>query len=106
VSPLDVAAYGLLAIGVTVAMIAVDYAHARYALAMAQVRHLREAGQPWRDELERAARWSVLQWGAAGVAFVVNVKVSIWFLPFEALGLYWGTKIGGSRRLGSDVGQS
>lgn len=95
-----------LAVAVTAAMIGVDYAHAQYALSMAQVRSLRDAGLPWERELERAARWSVLQWSAAGLAFVVTVKVSMWYLPFEALGLYLGTKIGGRRAVSGGVGRS
>ncbi len=76
-----------LALLVTVTMGTVDYAHARYSLAMADVRR----GEPARH---RAARWSVVQWAAASVGFVVAVKVSIWFLPMEAVGLYLGTWFG------------
>lgn len=93
---------GLAAL-VTATMAAVDFAHARYALAMVEVRRLQDQGRAWRRELVAAAAWSVLQWGSASVAFVVTVKVSLWFLPFEALGLFAGTLIGGSRRTTSGV---
>lgn len=42
----------------------------------------------------QAALWSVGQWSAASVGFVVAVKVSIWYLPFEAAGLAAGTLLG------------
>lgn len=38
--------------------------------------------------------WSVAQWTCASVGFVVAVKLSIYYLPFEALGLALGTYIG------------
>lgn len=88
----------LIAIAVTATMAAVDVAHARYALAMIEVRRLQGLRAPWLRELARASAWSVIQWGAASVAFLVNVKVSMWYLPFEGLGLALGTLIGGSRR--------
>lgn len=95
-----------IAIGaaVTVAMICVDFAHARYSGYMTEHRlnptydlvFWRKTF--WTRNLTRAAVWSVLQWGAAGVAFAVTVKVSLWFMPFEAVGLFWGTIFGGSQR--------
>lgn len=61
---------------------AIDFAHARYAAARDRHRaHL-------------AARWSVAQWSAATVGFVVAVRVSLWILPFEVAGLYLGTWLG------------
>lgn len=88
----------VLALAVTATMAAVDYATARYSLAMVEVRHLQNECRPYTRSLLVASMWSVIQWGAACVAFVVNVKVSMWFLPFEALGLFVGTLIGGRRR--------
>ncbi len=82
---------GLLAVLVTLTMGAVDFAHARYALAMMRVRR----GE--HQALHVAARWSVVQWGAASIGFIVSVKVSMWLLPFEGLGLYLGTMLGGRR---------
>lgn len=64
---------------------ALDYAHARYLDAA-------------RDfDPERAGLWSVVQWAAAAVGFVAAVKVSLAVLPFEALGLYVGTRLGVGR---------
>jgi hypothetical protein len=72
----------LLAILVTCTMMVLDYCHARYTRAMM-------AGEGL-----KASFWSVGQWSAASVGFVVAVKVSMWYLPFEALGLFLGTYIG------------
>ena len=85
---LEAVGYALL---VTVTMAMVDFAHAKYSLAMVEVR------RGGRSYLHQAARWSVVQWGAAAVGFVVAVRVSMWFLPFEAAGLYIGTWLGGTR---------
>lgn len=60
---------------------AIDYAHAKYVAALGEAAR-------W-----RAANWSVLQWAAGSVGFVAIVKISIWLLPFEALGLYLGTML-------------
>ena len=75
--------YSLIALLVTVCMAGVDFCHARYTRAMMEGRVL------------HAAFWSVGQWSAASVGFVVAVKISIWYLPFEALGLFLGTLLGG-----------
>ncbi len=69
-------ALGLLVFCATCAL---DFAHTRYVMAV----HDRKR--------HRAAAWSVLQWMAATIGFVVAVKVSLYLLPFEALGLYAGT---------------
>jgi hypothetical protein len=94
VSILEIFAFIGIAMAVTVTMAGVDYAHARYALEMAEVRR-RAPG--WRKNLRRAANWSVVQWAAAAVGFYVSVRVSMWFLPFEAAGLWAGTQLGGTR---------
>lgn len=73
-------------VGVFCCSCAIDYAHVRYA-------HERDAG-----EAHAAARWSVVQWLAATVGFVVAVRVSLWVLPAEALGLYAGTWLGVRRK--------
>lgn len=44
-----------------------------------------------------ASLWSVAQWTCASVGFVVAVKLSIYYLPFEALGLALGTYVGTKR---------
>lgn len=68
-----------LGLAVLVSSAAIDYAHARYVQALGAGRR------------HGAARWSVVQWAAASVGFVIAVKVSVWLLPFEAAGLYLGT---------------
>lgn len=103
---MSAASFAAIAAAVTVTMACVDYAHARYALAMMEVRRLQDLRQPWRRALLVASWWSVVQWGSAGVAFAVSVKVSMWFLPFEGLGLFVGTLIGGSRTPGRGVQES
>jgi hypothetical protein len=72
----------VLAILVFTASACLDFAHTRYVQAV-------QANKAW-----LAAMWSVLQWMAATVAFVVAVKISLWLLPFEALGLAVGTLLG------------
>lgn len=74
-----------IAILVTVTMAGVDFCLARYTRAMLEGRVM------------HAAFWSVGQWSAATVGFVVAVKLSIWYLPFEGLGLFLGTLLGGKR---------
>lgn len=75
----------LLAILVTLTMGALDYCHARYTRAMMDGHTI------------AASFWSVGQWSAASVGFVVAVKVSMWYLPFEAIGLFVGTLLGARR---------
>jgi len=72
----------LLGILVFTAATCLDFCHTRY------VRSVQE-NKAW-----TAAMWSMLQWSAATVAFVVAVKVSLWLLPFEMLGLGFGTLLG------------
>jgi hypothetical protein len=75
----------LIALLVTVTMAGVDFCHARYTRALLSGR------------VVHAAIWSVGQWGAATVGFVVALKISVWYLPFEALGLFMGTLLGARR---------
>lgn len=63
-------------------MAGVDFCHAQYTRALI-------TGFPL-----LAALWSVAQWTCASVGFVVAVKISIYYLPFEALGLMIGTYLG------------
>ena len=77
----------LLAILVFTAAVSLDFCHARYVQSVQANRAC------------MAAMWSVLQWSAATVAFVVAVKVSLWLLPFEAIGLAVGTLLGMRARL-------
>lgn len=77
-----------LAIVNTVTMACVDYSHARYNHALAAARR-GEAGAE-----HRTGCWSVAAWIPATICFVVAVKVSLWMLPFEAVGLYLGSRCG------------
>lgn len=74
--------YLVLAALITAACACVDYAATRYIKAV-QARSRKDA-----------ALWSVLQWGAASVGFIVAIKVSLYLLPFEALGLALGSYYG------------
>lgn len=107
----DVLRFVGLAVAVTATMMMVDFAGARHSLALYE--HRKSGWRPswrevlrlrhWRTPLHAASRWSVVQWGAATVGFVVAVKVSIWFVPFEGLGLKLGTLLGGTRPRASEV---
>lgn len=77
-----------LGLVVGAAAAAVDYCHARYVRALVRARR------------HAAARWSLAQWGASVLGLVLVIRVSLWLLPFEGVGLYLGTW------LGSDVGNS
>lgn len=83
--------YVALAIAVTASMATVDFAHARY---WATMKDFHVSQRRWNV---RGALWSIAQWGAGAAAFYVNVKVSLWFLPFEGLGLLIGTLLGSRR---------
>ncbi len=70
---------------------AVDFAHARYVVELVAGRR------------HAAARWSATQGVVSSVGFVLAVKVSLWLLPFEILGLYLGTLLGAKRNRGQEV---
>lgn len=76
-TPIDV----LLALLVFVASASIDFASARYVRAVGRL------------EARRAATWSVIQWGAGLVGFLVAFKYSLWMLPMEGLGLFVGTML-------------
>lgn len=88
-----VSEYAGLALLITCASACIDYASARYFRAMED------------KDVHRAGRWSVAQWLAASIGFVVAVKVTVWLLPFEAIGLYLGTVFGGQVRASPGVDQ-
>jgi hypothetical protein len=67
---------------VFLAAVTIDYSHARCVAALVDGRRV------------PAALWSVCQWMGATVGFVVAVKLSLWVLPFECLGLFVGTLLG------------
>lgn len=99
--------FAAIAALVTASMTLVDYAHARYSVEMYDHRRDARVDLPrWRRPLYRAAVWSLVQWGSASAGFVVTVTISMWFLPFEAAGLFMGTILGGSRRESRGVEQS
>ncbi len=75
-----------LAALITASTICVDFAAARWSLAVRD-------GRRW-----AAGRWSVAQWAATSAGFVLVVKVNIWLLPFEAVGLFIGSVWGGKPR--------
>lgn len=59
----------------------IDAANSQYVLAVQ------------RGEAHRAGLWSCAQWAASLVGFLVVVKVTLWMLPAECLGLYAGCRI-------------
>lgn len=69
----------LLAVLVFVSAVGIDWTGTKYVLAVGQ------------GERHRAAAWSVCQWMAGLVGFLVAIKVTLWLLPVEAFGLYLGT---------------
>lgn len=69
----------LVGIAVFLSSACIDVANTHYVLAVTALAP------------HRAARWSVLQWAASLVGFLVAVKVTLWMLPVEMLGLYAGT---------------
>lgn len=71
--------FALLGLLVFASSAGIDYSHACYVRALT-------AGSRC-----RAANWSVGQWAAASVGFVIAVKISVWLLPFEGAGLFVGT---------------
>lgn len=69
----------LIAILVFFSAAAIDFANTRYVMAVGEGR------------ARAAAKWSVLQWCSSLVGFLVAVKITLWMLPVEMLGLYVGT---------------
>ncbi len=56
-----------------------DFCAANYIMAV-------EGRSAW-----KASVWSTLQWFSSAVGFVVAIKVSLWALPAEVLGLATGS---------------
>lgn len=69
----------LLAIAVFFSAAFLDFCNTRYVMAVAN------------NDAHRAGLWSVLQWTSSLLGFLIVVKVTMWLLPIEALGLYFGT---------------
>lgn len=76
----------LVALGVFLSAIALDFASARYNLAFRE------------DRPELAARWSVIMCLLSAVALYAFVDVSVWMIVPEVAGVYLGTRLGGVRR--------
>jgi len=74
------------------------------AAACADLAHVIYAARRDAAQAHAAARWSVAQWAAMTVGFVVAVRVSMVALPFEAAGMYAGTWLAiKSRRTGREL---
>lgn len=82
-----------IALLVTVAMAMVDFCQSQYTNAITR----KDANGNANPATLAAALWSVGQWGAATIGFVVAVKLSFVYLFFEAIGLFLGTMLGGRR---------
>lgn len=78
-----------LALGILVfaAAVTINYSGARLDEAL--------RAQPCRRLA--AANWSVAQWCGALVGFVIAVRVSMWVLPLEGLGLWLGMFLGAGK---------
>lgn len=68
----------LLAILVFCSAACIDFFNTRYIMAVQ------------RRDAVRAGLWSVSQYGASLVGFLVVFKITLWMLPVEALGLFTG----------------
>lgn len=73
--------FGMLAVLVFTASVCIDFCHAWYVNAINSL------------DGPRAGLASAAQWLAGTIGFVVAVKISLWLLPFECLGLYVGTRL-------------
>lgn len=71
----------ILGVVVFVSSACIDFANTRYVRAVGD------------DEANKAALWSILQWVSSLVGFLVAVKITLWMLPVEMLGLYVGTLV-------------
>jgi uncharacterized membrane protein len=71
----------LLVIAVFVSAVVIDYAEARYVLAVE------------RGRADAAALWSVLMWAVGCLGFVAVLDVSLYLMIPEGLGFYCGTRI-------------
>lgn len=77
----------LLALLVFFSAMGIDYANTRYVKAVDD------------NRAHHAAAWSVMQWSCGLAGFLVALKVTLWMLPIEALGLYVGTRLSMSNAL-------
>lgn len=80
-----------LGLVVAAAFAAVDFCAIKYVYAVTAGRR------------HGAARWSVAQWAASAVGFVLVIKVSLWLMLAEAGGLYIGSWYAGKSPKEPDV---
>lgn len=71
----------LLAIAVFISAMVIDFAEARYVLAV----EARDA--------HRAAAWSLMMWALGCLGFVAVLDCSLWLMVPEGLGFYCGTRL-------------
>ena len=82
----------LLGVGVAVAAALYDFSIARWAVAMQGVADPDDAIA--RASAARAARWSVMIYAVGLVGVLGVLKISLWLIAPEAVGLYTGTYLG------------
>lgn len=71
----------LLFILVFISSAGIDFANTRYVRAVGEL------------AVNRAACWSLLQWAMSLIGFLFVIKVSLWLLIPEGLGLFFGSWI-------------
>jgi hypothetical protein len=71
----------LLVIAVFVSAMVIDYAEARYVMAVE------------REAARDAAAWSVVMYAVGCLGFVAVLQVSLWLMVPEGLGFYCGTRL-------------
>src|SRR4029077_15362635 len=72
---------GLLAIAVFASAMVIDFAEARYVLAVEE------------RNAHRAAAWSLVMWALGCFGFVAVLDCSLWLMIPEGLGFYCGTRL-------------
>jgi len=78
----------LLAIAMFVCAALIDFAYARQTIATTKGRAL------------VSANWRALSYSLGCFGWLVAVKIGVWLLPFELVGLYMGTLLGVGRTAG------
>ena len=78
----------LLALAMFVCAALIDFAYARQTIATTNGRAL------------VSANWRALSYSLGCFGWLVAVKIGVWLLPFELVGLYMGTLLGVGRTAG------
>jgi uncharacterized membrane protein len=78
---MSIATWILLALGVFVSAMAIDFAEARYVRAVN------------RENAHAAALWSLAMWGLGALGFVAVINVSLYLMLPEGIGFYVGTRL-------------